>query len=143
METKGIILKILASSILFLLVGLLFALPQKFWLCAGNDWVCISSLSGNIGEPLTLFMALFIPSALLVFAFRNIVYQAWKKFALFYIPLSVILIALVPVSCGGNFISFFCLNKENTSWLTAGGFFIITIILIITKKIKAKSNQGL
>lgn len=141
MEPKKVISRTFLLSIVFLLVGLFFAFPQNLGLCAANDWVCISSFSGNIGEPLTFFMLLFIPSVILVYVFRNIVYQAWKKFALIYLPLSAILIALVPVSCGGNFISFFCFNKENASWLTALSFLLITIILIITQKLRAKPSK--
>lgn len=136
METKTPILKIFVFSVILFFVGLISLYPDKLGLCGSAERGCIYPIAFNVGEPLTFYMLLFIPSVVLVFAFRNTVYQSWKKFALVYVPLSAILIALVPVSCGGNFISFFCLNKENTSWLTALGFLAITIILIITKKLK-------
>ena len=137
MESKKVILKVLLLNVVLLLVGLLFALPQNFGLCASDDWSCISSLSSRLGEPLTFFTALFIPSVLLVLLFRNLIYETWKRIAIVYVPLALILVALVPVSCGG-FISSFCLNKENASWLTAGGFLIITLILIIGKKLRSQ-----
>lgn len=143
MESKKTILKVFLFSVIFLLVGLITLYPDRFGICNPDDRECVYSLAFTIGEPLSFFMILFIPSVLLVFAFRDLIYQTWKKFALVYIPLAAILVALVPVYCGGNFISFFCLNKENTSWLTAGGFLVITLIFIITKKLKSKSSQNL
>ena len=135
---KTTILKILVFSAGFFVVGIIALYPDSFGICSVGDRECIYPLAFNLGEPLTFFTILFIPSVLLVLAFRDLIYQTWKKFALVYIPLAAILIALVPVNCGGAYISFFCLNKENTSWLTAAGFLLITLILLIPQKLKSK-----
>lgn len=59
-------------------------------------------------------------------------FNAWKKFAMFYLPISIVLIMLSPTT-NMNFIGF---DKELTTLWLAGIFFIISIIIILAKREK-------
>ena len=135
MSSKRNLLVILVVSVVLLLVGIVTLYPDSIGVCGPQDRGCIYPLAFNLGEPLTFSMILFIPSVLLVLVFRNTVYGAWKKFALVYVPLAVLAIILVPVTCS-RMIDVFCFTKENTSWLTAGGFLLITLLLVASQKLK-------
>ena len=140
--SKKILITFLLVGLLFLATGFLLSFPQNFGFCISDDWVCISDMSDNYGESFIFWAIYFLIAVIFVRVFNASVYTVWKKFTFVYVPLSVLLIAFVPVYCGGSYVEIFCLNKENSTWLTSIGFLVITLILIISKKLKSKSGQN-
>ncbi|MCK9351564.1 MAG: hypothetical protein WCT49_00620 [Candidatus Paceibacterota bacterium] len=69
-------------------------------------------------------------------------FLVWQKFAIIWIPISILLIARAPAQrdCffGGPFCSGF--DREGMIWFTAGIFFIVSIAIIAVKTWKLKGK---
>ena len=59
-------------------------------------------------------------------------YHAWKKFAIIYIPIAAMLILLSSSTSGG----IDPIDREIVTWWTAGLFLVISLGIIIYKKLK-------
>jgi hypothetical protein len=99
--------------------------------CLGGDSIFITRTFFHI------FLSLFLISPFLFFINDNI-FLKWLRFALIWILLSIILIALVPVSTGGwmNFGP----TKESVSIWMGSLLFIISLGLISYQSYKARKK---
>jgi hypothetical protein len=87
-----------------------------------------------------LFSApLFLLSLILLFL-RKEVYESWKKFALWWLPISFLFILGAPSSGGGSIGIGGSIDREIVTWWFAGLFFIISLVLIIYKSIKLRGK---
>ena len=121
-------------SLLGIVLGYILLYPETFGICSSENRDCIYPLAFNFGEPLMfgLIPVTIAPIAML-FSSES-VFKLWKKFALVYVPLSVLWIIFSPVSC--NAPANMCFDKEMISWITSVGFLVITLGIIIYKKFR-------
>jgi hypothetical protein len=78
----------------------------------------------------TYSIGLLIVEIVLLFGSESI-FNTWKKFALVYIPISFVLILLTGRGTG-----IMPIDSELVTWWTAGLFLIISLGIIIYKKLK-------
>ncbi len=117
-----------------LLIGFVFMNTEKFGICPPESSICQYEYSGKIGEPTVLLsLSLFLPLLLLIFT-KELVFNSWKKFALIFIPITILWIYFAPSSCGGYIPM--CITKEIASMFSAGLFLIISLLIIITQSIR-------
>ena len=94
---------------------------------------------GGIAEFLFWFSIPLLIVLILLLFFRESVFQSWKKFALIYIPISIILVFLAPEYADSGFGGVrYALDKERATWLLGGIFLITSIFIIIRKHFKTK-----
>ena len=85
-------------------------------------------------ESIALFLFLFsVPLFVLSLIFRflpNQIFNSWLRFAKYYLPITAILIILMPAvdSTIGGF------DKEFITWLLAGIFFVASLGIVIFKR---------
>jgi hypothetical protein len=84
---------------------------------------------------LTIFPILFLLS-IISFFIREQVFKLWLKFVYVWVPLSMILVFIMP-DYGSPFMR---INKPNTSLAMSGLFLIISLVIIISKSIKLKKT---
>ena len=132
MNPKKNIVISLVVSIVLILVGYYLTNPEMFGLCTPNELgYCATPYNRSIGQPLVLGM-ISVSLSLLVLLFRQEAFQAWKKFAVWAIPLGVVPIALTPVQSGGA-IGIPSIDREIATWLVSGAFLLISLVIIFRK----------
>ena len=135
MKTRKPVLQTLLVSFILFVVALILTSPSTFALCKAGDTYCFDPYDEMFGQPGGIFsVALIVLSLILLIVPR--VFHSWLRFAKYYLPIAVVLIILSPVS-DGSILGF---DKEFMSWLLAGVFFIVSLILIICKQIRAKAQ---
>ena len=115
-------------------IGVILASPEKFGICEQYQYnSCITPL-GNIGQPVGMLSLSLLPISLLLLFLREEIYNTWKHFALWFIPLSALLIFLSSDSGSGVISgSGALLDTEGTAFLLAGMFLFVSLILIAVK----------
>ncbi len=122
---KKIGILLILSSIIFVVGYLIFYLDTKE--------ICCYRSADKIGQPLGIGgLSLSIIFLILLFT-KEAVFNSWKKFGIWYIPLAAILIFLAPSSSGGSFGYSMGFDREAVTMFTSGLFLIISLLIIITK----------
>jgi hypothetical protein len=111
------------SSIVLLCIAGAFYL-NRFFTTLGT---LIFSYSLSFGLTLAVFW--FSPEGL---------FRAWRNFALGYLPIAALLIAIAPTQSGG----IMPIDKENVTMFTAALFVIISLFLIAVKAKKPDLDGG-
>ena len=126
-------------SLLFAVLGFIFIYPEAVGLC-GLDRACFSNYpTFSIGEPLAYSMTVLSIVLMILLFVSEQAFNAWKKFAIWAIPIGVILLWLAPTSTpGGLGISFFNYTKESASWGVSLLFFIISMSILVRAKIQGR-----
>ncbi len=116
------------KNIMILLVISFIATLVIFYFFTEMDpnWLLTFSLS------LIFFILLFTKEA---------VFNAWKKFGIWYIPLAAILIFLAPSDSGGSFGFSMGIDREGATMFLSAIFLIASLIIIILKSIKARKQK--
>jgi hypothetical protein len=130
---------------IFLLLILLSVSSIQYFFLEGE---CVNGFGGHIGE--CLLFAIF-PGSISLFSFvvfifsiplyflKEGVYFAWRKFALWYLPIVAILI----LSAGGGSNGFnpgYGMDTESLTFFFSGLFALISLVLIIYKSIKLRGK---
>lgn len=136
MSHRKILVVLLGLVLLGLGVGLIF-FPGSYSFCRFFQSCTDSSfLILNVGHPLVVGLIPLIPILFILLFFSKEIFNTWKKFAIFLIPLSIILIIITPVYCHAPLN--LCFNKILTTRFTSIGFSILSLIIIIYKIIRLK-----
>ena len=128
------------QAIIALLVSIYVGLPERFGLCIDHDIYCVNSY-GDIAGPL---FSLAIPVLLVVFILlftREEVYKSWRRFAIWAIPISIIILWIAPTSTPGGWISGGDFTKETASWGVSVLFLIISLVIIIKKSLNGSTTK--
>ena len=133
MSSKRILTYLLFPIVLFLL-SVLFRFADSLSICPSNDQICAYKYYSELSRPFLTWGKITIIWAIIVIFFKPLFSSFVKKGALIYLILSAALIGVAPVNCGGFFVCFE--DKDIVSWLTAGGFLLITLLLIASQKLK-------
>jgi len=123
------------SFVFFLLsVGSFLVTPEILDLCQEGEISCISNFEQNVIFPIFSWsVTLFLITVFLSFLSVNI-FKVWLKFTVVYLLFSVIVILVAPSYCDAPFGP--CWGKELATWLSVGTFVLISLLIIIYKKIK-------
>ena len=134
---------VLIFSALFI-GGLIINNTFSIGLCAESDYNCDLLWGEGLALPLWFgSLTVLIILGLLYFRPQE-VFNSWKKFAIWAIPLGAIFIAISPVSCEGGLGAFtgVCFwTKEIATWWLSGLFFLISLLIILVKSLKLR-RQG-
>lgn len=146
MKLKSVNLAVLVVSAFFALFSYIASGDGMGWCVKAIDYRDCISLVNNISEPLFWgFLPLLAVSLILLFLRRE-VFMAWAKFAAvgFPIMLAVLLYTYNNGPSTGGFGLAGLISDEMlaTAFLPAL-FFIISLVIIITKKVRSKSNKNL
>lgn len=132
------------KTIQFIPVILTFAgfisAPISYW-CIYSNGYCYGTLVHQVYpyfiNPLYSFSLFVLPIAIiLVFVSRNI-FNSWLKLAAWMLPLSIIFIALVPVSSNAPF-QMFSFYRDDAARLAGEVFAAASLVLIIWKFFAAR-----
>jgi hypothetical protein len=125
-----------AVSVIGLLIGYIFSNSTKFGICTHEQYSC-RELFNNIGDPLfygsgalalVFLILLFVPQA----------FPAWKKFAIWFVPLAVILFAIYPEPGSGDLFSPY--PEQIYRWVS--GFYVVVSGAIIAISVIKNKNQA-
>jgi len=127
----GIIL--LLAFVLFL-IGIALDKSHIIGLCDKRALSCRQSLD-SIGKPLEVFFFYSIfPFFALLFV-KKAVYESWKKFATYFLPIAAVWVLLAPESSGGPF-KIPLDSRPQVIFFLSILFLIISLLIIIIKSIK-------
>jgi hypothetical protein len=130
---------LLGLSILGIITGLIFTEPEKYGICAPDKlFTCIEPLGNSIGQPLFLG-AIALSLVFLALLFLSPAYfKAWLKYAAWFIPVGIIIIASSDVNCSGGLGLGLCFDKELATWWSSGIYFLLSLGVIIATYIKQR-----
>ena len=120
--------------------SLVFSVPLIFLMLFGNNPLCRGN--ADCGQRLHAFFVLFQPIlplflfSLLTYRLPERYFRAWSRFALVWIPLSMLAIACSP-EYGDSIMPIYSITKGFVSYLASTSFAIIsTLILFFVFSIK-------
>ena len=126
--------EILLGSWLVAIVLLLISKVGTFSLCDGN-YSCAHALA-NILRSLIPLLAL-APLSLIFYFLRDEVFKAWVKFALWWIPLSIVLSYLTPENN-----ELFPTGPGVTAYILSALFVLISLIIVLVKSLSLRKQGG-
>lgn len=129
--TKKNILRVASVVVVFLALVLIF-LPSPYR-CGVYENICDSF--GNTFLVLIVFLPLFLFS-LITYRMREEVFLAWWMFTRLWVPLSMLLVLLMP-SDNGPFIP---IDKGHVSILMSGFFFLLSAAIVVTTSVKTRKT---
>ncbi|HEY4478786.1 MAG TPA: hypothetical protein VI981_00260 [Candidatus Paceibacterota bacterium] len=127
-----------------LLIASVLLWPDRLGLCSHGDKACIYNYINYeiISVPILLFSLLTLVCSVVLYFMRSGVFYSWVKFTLWWVPLSVILIAITPEYGGsgldGGIPSF---GREVVIWFMAGGFFVLSLLIIAWKSFRLRKKE--
>lgn len=136
MKYKNKILFLLGASLIVLGVSYLVVYPEFMGLCGvSSGETCIAPYGTSIGEPLFIGV-LSIIAVLLVLMFSEKSFRKIKIFSYIYIPISVVIIYLTPVTSSDPFLPL--IDREQVTILLSAGYFIISLIIMAVLFVKGR-----
>lgn len=125
MSAKDRILKFLATSLLLAVIGYVLTTSAAFNLCLHNQYSC-RELLNQIGDPIFYGMGALSLVFLVLYSFPQ-AFSAWKKFAMWFVPLAALLFAVYPEPGSGDLFSPF--PEQVFQWISAA-YVIISLVII-------------
>lgn len=111
---KKIIGGIVAAMLYFVIANLLFEYTKI------NETPILFLLVYSMAVFICLIILYFLPEQAL---------NSWWKFARIYVPISAVVVAIMPTSNG--FMGFYSSDKEYYTWLVSVLFVLISLVLIV------------
>lgn len=105
---------------------------SKLNFCSNYLKICENNVPFNVGEPLTIVTPFVVFIAFILLFLNKEIYKILKYFFLILIPLFVLIFS-TPIYCNG----IVCFDRETVSWFSGTGFLIISLLIIVYKKIQA------
>jgi hypothetical protein len=127
---------------LLAIISTIWILFDIFFLCqpTGDDLICQKTPGEWILAPFLesiIILILCIP----LFFTKEAVYLAWRKFALWFLSISALIIFSAPEYSGGGFIGMsYGFTREIMSMTLSVLFLLISLILITYKSIKLRGK---
>ena|SRR3989338_810052 len=122
---KNLLILLITSLAVFLV--LMFS--KELGICPGYSYSSCSQLSSEVAEILIPIIPAII-FLLLIYQMRDIVYQAWFKFARIWIPLSMLAILVAP-EYSTNVVN--PIEKGTVAIFFSGIFIVVSIVIIVWK----------
>jgi hypothetical protein len=87
----------------------------------------------NLIRPLYIFSEVFVLVALILIFVRNTAFNSWLRFAIWFIPLSIIVIGTTPTS-SNSWMPLYFIGKDTVTLVMAGLFTVISLVVIVWKQ---------
>lgn len=123
--------KVLLTSGILTLIALISGLLEPFYLCGGQWRICME-YNYTIGTTLIPVVFLFLFS-LITYRMSEKIFSAWSKFAVVWIPLSMLAIFLAP-EYSGDFL--FPIEKGTVAIISSLIFLVISTFFILRYNFK-------
>jgi hypothetical protein len=132
-------------TLLSLVAGYLVANPLLLHLCRriysfNDDIGCLDKTIATIGTPLFTYALVTIPASLALIFVKKDVFNAWLRFAAWWLPLSVVLIATTSEN-SNSWMPIYFISKDLVTQVMASLFTIISLILIAWKTFATRSKK--
>lgn len=119
-----------------ILIGALVGIVIAYLLDYGRKFGISREVYKFVAEPLfNISLSLFIISAITIFL-RDQIFYSWLKFAYWWLPVTVLLVLIVPTSDG----SLLPITKEIVSLWMSGLFVFISLVIMIKKTFDLRKN---
>ena len=135
MSSKRTILTLLIVSSLGWGVGFIFSNAISFGLCTHDQYSC-RDVFNNIGDPLFYSMPA-LAFIFLILLFTPRAFPAWKKFAIWFVPLAALLFAFYPGPGGNDLFSPY--PEQVFRWVSIL-YVIISILIIVRSSLRNKTQ---
>jgi len=123
-----------------LLLDWLIVIKNEIDLCSYFDCVRILFF-GAPYQYLTGILLSILLSLLPLFFLKEAIYHAWRRFALWYLPVAVVLISIAPASISGGMGGpIIPTDRETVSLILSAFFLIISLLLIIYQSIMLRGK---
>lgn len=86
-------------------------------------------------NPLYTFSLFFFAPTLCLLFVRKQIFSAWLKFAMWWLPLSAIVIAVTP-STSNSWMPLYFIGKDTVTLIMASLFTIISLVIILLKSMR-------
>jgi len=96
----------------------------------------LDSLDNNLGIPLALFSIISIFILLILLFLREQVFHMWSKFAIIFLPIAIIFVAITPEYRD----VFFSFDKEMYTLFFATIFLIVSLLIIAIKSFRLRGK---
>lgn len=142
MEQRKLILII---SVVGALVGHVLSNPLAFGICQrkylfNNIQGCLDSTISGIGEPLLIFSILLVIFFSIFLFLKKNIFNSWLRFAAWWVPLSIILIAITPET-SNSWMPLYFIGKNTVTIIMAGFFAFVSLLLITLKSFQARNKK--
>jgi hypothetical protein len=122
-------------SVVIMVIGHLMINAKDLGICKYHDTCTVPLM--NSGIPLPIFFGSTLFVLIMLLFTKEAVYNAWKKFALGYIPVALYLIYSSSVLCGKLFCFF---TRELVTWYLSVLLVIISLLIITIKSWKHRDK---
>jgi len=127
------------NFLIFTLIGIIIFLislfATKIGICRYINTSC-SQIFDPIAETFLIFIPLFFLS-LITYKMRDIVFQAWLKFAYIWVPLTIVLTLFAPEYDP----SLLPITKGVVSFFMSAIFLVVSLIIVFFKHRSIKINR--
>ena len=113
------------------IIGILIAICAVIYVLS-EIW--LKSNAFSFGLPLAISMPIITIVLGVLLFFSSSVFKLWSKFAIVFIIISILAEAFAPNYCHGFFD--ICINKYLLTWFLSIIFLLISLAIIIYKKVK-------
>lgn len=112
--------------------------PYILGLCRNNNTYCFfNDLSHSVGKPLFFISLSLVLITLLATFFDDKIYKLWSKFTYAWIPLSLVLIFLIPEYSN----TLLPIERDTVSLTMSVLFFIISLAIITFKFLSLRKKS--
>lgn len=127
---------LLGVGLIGLVVLIIATFSKEIGLCPAYDYSICQDISNQIAEILFPLIPIVLLS-LITYWTRDSVYQAWFRFARWWVPLSMLLILITPEYGGGLFNP---IEKGSVAFVSSAFFFLISLVIIAWKYFSTRPN---
>lgn len=127
---------ILLGSIVGFIIAVVLTSPSSLGLCPAGDRFCFDPYDEIIGQPLGIFSVCLFFLSLILLIMHEQVFRVWLKFAVIFLPVAIILIAITPSTSG----SIDPIEREPVTLFLAVVFFVTSLIIIAIKSFRLRGK---
>lgn len=142
MSHKKLVMILLGLSIIGFVIGIVLTESVSVGICGVDErFGCIRPLY-TIGQPFAIFsFALGLIFLLLLFLPKKF-FDAWLKYAAWFIPVAIIWIAITSDNCQGGLGLGLCFDKELATWWASGMYVVLSLGVLLTTYIRSRHTKG-
>ena len=119
-------------SLLGILIGQIISQPNWIGICVDGDYTCISKFPVfELGHPLFFGIPYLALVSFFLLFLRKEIFSAWGKYAIWYLPLAIIILAIAPPLTSG-----FGPDRTQLAIILGQLYVIISILVIAYKYIR-------
>ncbi len=136
----------LICSILASVAGLILMNPMLFNICMdtyifNGQLGCLDDSSDSIGYPLFIFSLFTASVSLFIIFVKEKVFYFWAKFSIFWISLSLLLLALIDDRGGALGPNLYDISRSTAAFFMGGLFVVISLGIIVWKTIALRKKN--